>query len=262
MGFFYFDESIHPRGSFTLGAFAYSEESLDLPVSDALRQNGLIPGMHEFKSGTRMDKNPVQAKVRDMLKSVINSHCRIGLVVAPDSPRQLLGHEAVLGLEKILSMNDFETPVHEAFFDQGIFETLPCAHEQAAQMSSSSKAACNFHFEQNSREVMGLQVADLIAHMCATMLLAQLGLITKKVKVGENSGYDTDLDVELEFELWATLRWKFFALGPPPYDTWKSQLDFQADVASSGLHVAARCDPGVRDAALNCFGRMYLGCIH
>ena len=260
MGFFYFDESIHPRANFSIGAFAYSEELLDLVVGDALRQSGLIPGVHEVKSGARMDNNPDQAKARSLLKSVINSHCRIGLVVAPHHPRQLLGQEAIIGLDKILSTSGIQAAMHEVFFDQGIFDSV-CAGETVAQRSSGCKN-CNFHFEQDSRKVMGLQVADLIAHMCATMLLAELGLIAKKVKAGENSGYDPDSDVELEFELWATLRWKFFALGPPPYDSWKSQLDFQVDVGASGLHISELCDSRIREAAVNRFGKMYLGCIH
>jgi len=37
MGFFYFDESAHPKGRFALGAFAYSENWLEQPVADALR---------------------------------------------------------------------------------------------------------------------------------------------------------------------------------------------------------------------------------
>jgi hypothetical protein len=44
--------------------------------------------------------------------------------------------------------------------------------------------------------------------------------------------------MELEFELWAGLRYNFFAAAPPPVDTWKSQLDFQVDVESRGLHIA------------------------
>jgi hypothetical protein len=68
--------------------------------------------------------------------------------------------------------------------------------------------------------------------------------------------------MELEFELWAGLRRSFFAAPPPPVDSWDSQLDYQVDVASRGLHIAEGCDSNVRDAALARFDRMYLGCIH
>ena len=261
MGFFYFVESIHPRGKFALGSFVYSETSLDSTVSKALMESGLIPKVDEFKSEARMDRNPERARVRELLKEIIHEQCGIGVVVAPNTPRELLGFEAPLGLTKILSTIKFRSETHEVFFDKGIFENEVEGRLQAAKVPSTCPP-CTFHFEQDSVQVLGLQVADLVAYSCAMMLLAQLGLLKKMVKAGENSGYDPNQDMELEFELWAGLRRSFFAAPPPPVDSWKSQLDYQVDVASRGLHIADSCDSNVRDAALIRFGRMYLGCIH
>jgi hypothetical protein len=260
MGFFYFDESIHARGDFALGAFVYSEESLDEPGRDALSKSGLTPRVNEFKSGSRMDRKPEQVVARNLLHSVMANHCRIGVVVAPSSPRLALGPEAISGLRKILSTNQFRGYSHEVFFDEGIFG--PHSTGERAADPASVLYSCRFHFEQDSVQVLGIQIADLVAHTCATMLLAQLGMVKKMVKVGENSGYDPDSDVELEFKLWAGLRYYFFAAAPPPIDTWKSQLDFQVDVKSRGLHIADACDEKVRNAALVRFGSMYVGCIH
>jgi|SRR6267378_378062 len=261
MGFFYFDESIHQRGKFALGSFVYSETSLDCSVTNALLESGLIPGVDEFKSGARMDRNPKQSRARELLKEVIHKQCGIGVVVAPDIPRELLGFEAPLGLTKILSTITFRSKTHDVFFDKGIFNNEAEGRLQAAKVPSTCPP-CNFHFEQDSVQVLGLQVADLVAHTCAMMLLAQLGLLKKMVKAGEYSGYDPNQDMELEFELWASLRYSFFAAPPPPVDSWKSQLDYQVDVASRGLHIADGCDSFFRDAALARFGSMYLGCIH
>lgn len=261
MGFFYFDESIHPRGKFALGTFVYSETSLDAPVSHALFESGLTPRLDEFKSGTRMDRDPKQVRARELLKEIIEKQCGIGVVIAPDCPRELLGAEAPLGLTKILSTIKFQSKSHEVFFDRGIFENEVQGRLQAGKVPSTCPP-CNFHFEQDSIQVLGLQVADLVAHTCAMMTLAQLGLLTKTVKAGENSGYNPDLDVPLAFGFWASLRHKFFAAPPPPIDSWKSQLDYQVDVASRGLHIANNCDSILRDAALTRFGTMYLGCIH
>jgi Protein of unknown function (DUF3800) len=259
MGFFYFDESIHPNAKFSLGAFVYAEHDLEEVVAGVLRQGGLTPRIDEFKSGARMDRSPQQVYVRNQLRSVVHDQCRIGIVVSPDSPRQQLGSDSLSGLKKILSTNRFESTQHQAFFDQGIF--APAAIGKGAAETLREMALTSF-FEQDSRQVLGLQVADLVAHTCAVMLLAELGLVKKTVKSGENSGYDPDSDMELEFELWASVRYNFFAAAPPPLDQWKSQLDFQVDVESRGLHIAATCDPRVRRAALARFGSMYLGCIH
>ncbi len=260
MGYFYFDESIHPQGHFVLGALAYSETALDGGVADALLRSGLTPGVDEFKSGSRMDRQPAQAEARRLLKGVIQDRCRIGIVIAPDTSGAEFGYEALLGLKKVLLTNRFRSASHEVFFDQGIFTNRVAAELAASRICDGHN--CNFHLEQNSIMIMGLQAADLIAHNCAMMMLAQLGIVKKKVKAGPNSGYDPDSEVELEFELWAGLRYNFFAAAPPPVDTWKSQLDFQVDVESRGLHLADSCDNEIRDAALIRFGRMYLGCIH
>jgi hypothetical protein len=260
MGFFYFDESIHPRCNFILGAFAYCEDSLDGPINDALNHSGLSPGVDEFKSGAYMRDNPGQVSARALLKSIVCNQCRIGVVVAPHTPRHLIGREALDGLNKILATGSFRSSSHEVFFDRGIFASVGAGQRQAE--TTCDGRPCSFHFEQDSRKILGLQAADLIAHTCATMLLDQLGLVKKTVKAGPNSGYDPDADMPLGFELWAGLRWNYFATGPPPYDTWKSQLDFKVDVQSQGLHISTSCDESIKSAALSRFGSMYLGCIH
>ncbi len=68
------------------------------------------------------------------------------------------------------------------------------------------------------------------------------------VKAGENSDYDPDSEVNLDFELWTTLRYNFFAAAPTPIDSWKSQLDFQVDVESRGLFIADSCETQTREA--------------
>jgi hypothetical protein len=78
-----------------------------------------------------MDSSPEQARAREKLRSVIGSHCRIGVVVTPHYPTQLLGHEALCGLNKILSTNSFRSTSHDVFFDQGIF-ACASAGERAA----------------------------------------------------------------------------------------------------------------------------------
>ncbi len=123
-------------------------------------------------------------------------------------------------------------------------------------------AHCECRFEQDSKLVPGLQLADLIAHTCSMMLLEKLGLITKLIKVGPNSGYDPDLQVELGWALWASVRYAFFH-GGSKYGIDDDPVDFMTvDVAGYGLFIDKSCDPRVAAAALNLFGKCYLGCIH
>lgn len=96
------------------------------------------------------------------------------------------------------------------------------------------------------------------------MLLAEMGLITKTVKAGENSGYDPDLDLELEFELWATLRYSFFGKGRES-DVDSEELDVSqmgVDTEPYGLCIAPACGQALAGLVRSTFGFMYLGCIH
>lgn len=259
MGDFYFDESIHERAGFILGAYAYSQSSPEDRVSAALKRAGLRPGFDEFKSGAHMATNPAQARARDELFGIVQQ-CRLGVVVDASRSRSTFGAQALRGLHKILTSNDLVSIPHRVYFDRGLFRNIDDAIRSARDVDLP--ASCELYFEQDSTMILGLQLADLAAHTCATMLLEQLGYVTKVLKAGDNSGYEPDTDIELGFELWATIRYNFFAAPPPDPDTWESQLDFQVDVASRGLYIADTCDSVLSEAALARFGRMYVGCVH
>jgi len=257
MGFFYFDESIQQRAGFIIGAFVYSEEDLTAAVFEAIAAAGLRPGVDEFKSGMQMDRHPQHAAARELLRGLLQAR-RVDMVVAPAEGRSDLGTEALMGLEKILRAKDLMAAQHQVYLDQGILVKA----DLVDGFTRRSGVACEFHLTQDSRSVGGLQVADLAAHSMAVMLLESLGYVKKTVKAGENSGYEPDLDIELGFELWASLRYAFFK-APLPIPGPDDPLgDLMFDVANYGLHVASSCNEALRTAALERFGKCYLGCIH
>ena len=47
--------------------------------------------------------------------------------------------------------------------------------------ATAEPGLCSLHFEQDSVTVLGLQIADLVAHARATILLARLGLTEKTI---------------------------------------------------------------------------------
>lgn len=259
MGYFYFDESIQERGGFIIGAFVYASNDMTPEVFSAIEKIGLRPGVDEFKSGARMDRNPDQAKLRGQLSNVL-MNTNIGVVVLPATERSLLGHEAIVGLQKILPANGLDQQPHKVFLDEGIVVDFKTQQSFLKEVG----ALCELHLSQNSKIVGGIQLADLVAHSLGGMLLEQLGLISKKVRVGEGSGYDPDLEIELGFKLWTSLRYQFFKAsqpnpGPIPDDP-IGELIF--DVENYGLHISEKCCPSLREAALQRFGDCYLGCIH
>jgi len=259
MGNFYFDETIQERGGFIIGAFVYSPYDVTPAVYSAIQQVGMRPGVDEFKSGARMDRNLKQAELRDRLMNLLSS-TRVGLVVVPTTQRSFLGHHALLGLRKILSANDLAHKPHSVFLDQGI----TVKRNSGRDLLGEPGDMCEVHQSQDSKLIGGIQLADLAAHLLGGMLLEELGLITKLVCVGENSGYAPDLEIELGFALWASLRYQFFKapqpnLGADPDDP---VGDLTFDVENYGLYISEDCPEKLKQAALQRFGTCYLGCIH
>jgi hypothetical protein len=108
---------------------------------------------------------------------------------------------------------------------------------------------------------LGIQLADIVAHTCSTMLLETLGHITKKVVLNTpgDSLYD-GLEVELGFEMWAGIRYAFLAKNKE-----KPKDDFDlanVDVYPRGLFIDESASEQISTAAMERFGENYLGCIH
>jgi hypothetical protein len=156
--------------------------------------------------------------------------------------------------------NDLPGP-HTLYLDQGIFASPGRAKRLAR--SAELGEGVTVVAEADSRAIGGIQVADIVAHALSTMLLQQLGHVSKTVKAGPNSGYDPESDLDIGFVLWAGLRHRFFRR--PFASVTEDDLrryDGRGDVASCGLYVSGRCTPELREAAHARFGSVWLGCIH
>lgn len=259
MGNFYVDDTIQTKGGFVLGAVVYSKNDLTPAVFDAIKAAGLRPGIDEFKSGAHMQSRPERQRLRDLLKETIQ-RVGVGVVVAPYSRRADLGEEVLVGLKKFIIANKMAAKPHEIFLDEGI----ECSQASLDAFTGDGDALLRVHRNQDSRVIGGIQIADLAAHSMGIMLLEHQGLTTKKVKAGENSGYDPDLEVEIGFEMWATLRYTFLkAPQPNPGSIPDDPVgDLIFNVKDYGLHVAASSNDELRNAAVERFGECYLGCIH
>jgi hypothetical protein len=258
MSDFYVDDSVQDRGGFVLGAVVFGPDA-EASVSAAIERAGLRPGVDEFKSSARMSEHPEQVRLRDELRAVLSNY-RLGVLVVPRSERSELGHYALLALKQFISANGLrrETDLR-IFLDEGMFPSVVAALENAAAIGVDQY--CSVCPEQDSKHVKGLQLADLAAHTAGLMLLDSLGLLTKVVKAGPNSGYDPDMEIELGFEMWASLRYCFFSAGPV---TEQDEIYNGAltKVGANGLFIAPSCNAGLRAAALSRFDECYLGCIH
>lgn len=257
MGEIYFDESLQAKAGFIVGAYVYSNASLDEDVAGVLRRAGMTPGAHEFKSSARMDGAPHLVQAREEMFALLSNDRKIGVLVAPYGSRPRLGEYAIEALAKLATANELLGDHLKVFFDEGLFRPREVGTASAERVGLPD--TWDICLEQDSKEVLGLQMADLVAHTAGGMLLSQMRMATKTVKAGENSGYDPDDEVPLDFELWARLRWSFFHGGP----VGESDLDLATMmVRDFGFFCSPDCSSTLAEAADRCFGTAFRGCIH
>jgi len=259
MGYLFFDESIHTRGDFILGAWVYCESDPAPAVDAALLASGLRPGIDEFKSGDRMADQPSFQKLRESLwDALFGSPNRVGLVVIPSKARPRLGVEALVALKKFVTANGLASESLSAFMDEGLFTSVERAEREALALGLFPRVA--IRVEQDSRTVPGLQLADMVAHASSTLLLARMGLVTKTVKARPMSGFSPNEDLELAYTLRAGLRFTFFHRPKPEFDP-GTRPDSWVEVADYGLHLSDDVPDDLRGAVIECFGRAWHGCI-
>jgi hypothetical protein len=257
MAYWFLDDSKHHRFGFSLAAFVICDDDPTEPISSLFREHGYDPMEFEFKSSMKMKGDIELQALRGSLKSYIGMNCKIAVCVVDGDKR--LGPAALKLLSSALSHPILQGQSHKVFFDEGLFQT-PKAGTGLAD-SDPELASCQFHFEQDSRRNLGIQLADLVAHTCSTMLLETLGQITKKTVVVApgDSVYD-GLEVELGFEMWAGIRYAFLSQNK---QNPKDEFNFaNVDVYPWGLFIDESASSQISTAAMKRFGENYLGCIH
>ncbi|MEJ6391930.1 hypothetical protein V8J82_01600 [Gymnodinialimonas sp. 2305UL16-5] len=145
------------------------------------------------------------------------------------------------------------------FFDQGLFQSSRAAARSVHGVADFE--LCKFHFEQDSQVHLGIQLADIVAHTCSTMLLETLGHVTKKIVVNTpgDSVYD-GMEIELGFEMWAGILYAFLAKNK---QNPKDDFDLaNVDVHPWGLFIDESVNEQISNAAMKRFGENYLGWIH
>src|SRR5438105_15734970 len=125
---FYFDESIHPRGEFVLGAYVFGPDPTDR-VNAALAAVGLDPDGDEFKSSSKMSEHPEQQLLRRELRNILHETYRYAVIVVPDHERRSLGKEALFGLATICQANSLNQQREPVYFDEGIFSSTRAARQ-------------------------------------------------------------------------------------------------------------------------------------
>lgn len=255
MAYLYFDDSKHHQWGFAIGAFVIFDHDPREDIHRIMSAFELDPDKFEFKSSGIKQGNPLAQKLRSEFRDYIRSRGKISLCITDHDKN--IGPTGLDLLTKSISHQWLKSGNHEVFFDEGLFTSTVAGHEIAN--AKNVPLSCTIHFEQDSKQVPGIQLADLAAHTCAMMLLDTLGK-PKKFVDWPDSGYDDDVDIDLSFELWAYLRSSFLSI-----QTHKANVNFDpsiVDVAAHGLHIDPRINADLAAAAHRRFGEMYIGCAH
>ncbi|MFQ6550321.1 DUF3800 domain-containing protein [Aestuariibius sp. 2305UL40-4] len=257
MAYLYLDDSKHHCFGFSLAAFVICSDDPTEEMRSTYLKYGFDPSSFEFKSSAKMKGNHRLQELRSALKANIGRRCRIAVCVVNGDKK--LGPAALKLLGNALDHPELAGKRHQIFFDEGLFHSTNAAAELARD--DGALADCEFHFEQDSRTLLGIQLADIVAHTCSTMLLETLGHITKMIIVDEprDSVYH-GMEIELGFEMWAGIRYGFLSQNKPNP---KDDFDLaNVDVYRWGLFIDESVSEEIAAAAMGRFGENYLGCIH
>lgn len=253
----YIDDSVHERGNFIISGIIVTKENIESEISESLKTHGFNPEDYEFKSGLNYRKYPKMLDVRNDLKNIISTVCKIGLVILPNSERKNIGIETFKGLKEIINSNKFEEKI-EIYVDENYFKDINSGEKYAKELGLENY---ELNLELDSKKYKGIQLADLVAHSCSTILLEQLNIITKKVKAGNNSGYEPDLEIDLGFELWSEIRYNL--LGELDKNRYETGDGVPVKITEPyGLYISEFCNKMLTDNAKERFGEIYMGCIH
>lgn len=254
----YFDESKYQKANFVIGAFVFCKEDPAEFVSQTLLEYGFDQPDDEYKSGFFFERNHGMVKVRQKLKDYFNRNVLFGALVLPHTELRHLGSEALKALKQFLTENEMGIG-NKVYFDEGIFESC---HKAMIEIKALGLEQNEFHLEQNSKAVKGIQIADLCSHCLTTMLRESMGDLRKTVTIPEYPGYDSK-DVDIGYQIWASIRYSFLADRKKQYIDRASQLINRTyNVEPFGLFISDYCSDELTAIARGRFGTVYLGCIH
>ncbi|GAA4717217.1 hypothetical protein H9L13_06855 [Sphingomonas lutea] len=238
MSFVYIDESIHTRAGFILAAAVWSDVPPDEAIESALQRAGLRPGIDEFKSSAPMAGDPLRQALRDELRWQLLQTCKIAVAICGIDERAKIGGEAISLVQSL------DVPVGAIFLDAGL------------RSGSAPVSGWTVHMNCDSREVLGIQLADCAAHTISGIILSELGHVTKYVATADPLYAP---EVELDFKLWASLR---YALGGKPVHPDHEAENWEPVMHPFGLSISQNCPPSVVRAAEKWLGSIWFGCIH
>jgi hypothetical protein len=271
----YVDESIHDSCGFVATAFVFAGEDFERTVEKVLRDAGLSPP-EEFKSSARMDSNSIMQLARSGLLSLAGSKAKIAVFFGTFN-RATLGKHTLQALQSAVVRNGINPAKLSVYCDEEIFPS----EKEALRLHSlfDFLSGCRIYPRENSRNRLGIQVADAVAHSFGQILKEELTGKQKLVDIGRpETGYEEGTMAPLGWELLMTLRYGLMTRpmvqGGKPYDPGMDPVVLDPDnddpavygqhpvLVGWGVQTAPEAEDSLRQGVERAFGRIWLGCIH
>lgn len=252
----FIDESIHDADGFVLTAAIITYENLAPQIAQLLIEAGLTPGIDEYKSHTPKANDAQSRHLRDRLGELLfDSGARIALAITPRTQLSAAGADMFALLARLRSEGALGLSQVSVWLDDGLL-----TRTAKDWLQDHPSHGLRIEAKSDSKIILELQLADLVAHTAATIIRCELGPASKLVPAGPNSGYDPNDLFPLDFELWTRLRYNLAGKRAALSDA--DEIVELSTFHAFGLSISEQCSPKVREAAQKRLGTVYLGCIH
>jgi hypothetical protein len=254
--FLFADESVHPRLGFLVVALVAigDVDTVNGLIGSALRHVGLEPGRDEAKWSTYVRDNPERAWLRRTISDLVKRHAQVGLIVASLDERSSL--LSILDQAITTLVNDGQLPAAGVLVvDQGL------TGGQTASFDSLS--GWSFRLEQDSKQELGLQLADAAAGELALAMRYQLEDI-KKFHEPRGEGHEGQAHNNDTY--WAVgnlerMEYRYSLFGKDIMVQYVAGEEPFRECVDHGVFISSELPQVVQDAARRAFGRLYLGCM-
>lgn len=240
------DDSQHKEYGFTVLAYLIECNSDHTYLNDILA----VAKLPEYHSYLKFDRSKELQSIRSKLTSYINFNCRWGILIAPFEEVQNFGVRT--DLITAACKNYFRTNCR-IYLDLGLKVSRNCGD------SNSTREECVIE-GCDSRSVLGIQLADIVANNASLRMKERLGGRVKMLTYGQEAGFDPPITTNLGYELWASLRYSM--MKDPITISNDEEIELTRNTLGYGLILSSNCNDQIKSAATSEFGQCYVGCIH
>lgn len=246
----FIDESIHRNFDFALATLVYCTNDPDREISRALWEHRFDPEKDEYKSSVYKNGNRRLQLLEEDIENIFGSTHAISFIIVGYDWRDTLDVEILNALQKEAKKKRFVPKNLQVFVDQGILKNRSKIKGNYGSLNSGQ-----IHWEQDSKRVRGIQLADFAADRVSKIFIQELSS-QKKLKLGSRYGYNPPVEAELGWIFRTSLRWNFFSI--PPHS---KRLSEEGTHLWDGVYLS-HLDPRLKKAASKAFRYIYLGCVH